>query len=155
MLRGLAHQKLAWPGRTNVLNPPGAGTNVYANLANRKLGGPLRRLKGVGDVQVGILCANPHGDSMHAPIAVVCEFQQKASPDVLRDAHNLAWNFAQTPMLVTVEPTVVRAWSCCECPMDSSQLIPPRAVGPDFGVSDSGKEFASDPAARALHWIAL
>lgn len=137
------------------MNPPGAGPSVLADLARRKIGGALLRDSRARGVEVGILCANPHGDSMDAPIAVVCEFQQQASPDVLRDAHTLAWNFAQTPMLVTVEPTVVRAWSCCEGPVDSSQLIPPQVVGPELRVSDSRKEFASDQAARALHWIEL
>lgn len=155
MILDLAHQKLAWPSRTHVLDPPGAGPGVLARLARRKIGGALLRDSSAGGVEVGILCANPHGNSIDAPIAVVCEFQQKASPSVLRDAHNLAWNFAQTPMLVTVEPTVVRVWSCCEGPVDSSQLIPPDAVGPELGVSNSGKEFASDQAARALHWIEL
>lgn len=155
MILDLAHQKLAWPSRTNVLKPPGAGPSVLARLARRKIGGALLRDSSATGVEVGILCANPRGDSIDAPIAVVCEFQQEALPSVLRDAHNLAWNFAQTPMLVTVEPTIVRVWSCCEGPVDSSQLIPPNPVGPELGVSNSGKEFASDQAARALHWIEL
>ncbi len=155
MTLNLAHQHLRWPSRDQVLNPPGAGPRVLVDLARRKIGGALLRDSSVRGVEVGILCANPHGDSMEAPIAVVCEFQQQASQDVLRHAHNLAWNFAQTPMLVTVEPTVVRAWSCCEAPEDKSSLLASRAVGPELRLPDSGRGFASDQAARAFHWIEL
>jgi len=154
-LLNLANRELAWPTRSQVLNPPGAGPKVLADVARRKIGGALSRDLGSSDVRVGVLHANPHATCTEAPIAVVCEFQRRASPQVLYEAHRLAWNFAQTPLLVTVEPTVVRAWTCCEKPEDTQPLSRPNHVVAELQVSRSGKAFASDQAARALHWVEL
>src|SRR5260221_4882519 len=37
-----------------------------------------------------------------------------ASPEVLAEVRRLAWNFCRAPLLVTIEPHLLRSWTCCE-----------------------------------------
>lgn len=67
-------------------------------------------------MRVGILTGNPQATGAEVPIAIVCEFSRRVSDDVLREAHRLSWNFCRAPLLLTIEPHVIRAWSCCEAP---------------------------------------
>ena len=79
----LAHEKLHWPTPKQILEPSGAGPSVYARMAKEKLGKTISKLPDADGVQVGILAANPLGDSTEAPIAIVCDFQKEVSEETL------------------------------------------------------------------------
>ncbi len=149
----LAHQKLGWPSRDEILKPPGEGAQVFARLAQAKIGSALaRQPDGVG-VRVGILSPNPATSATEPPLAVVCEFQRSIADQTLREMQKLAWNFSRCPMLVTVEPHLLRAWTCCEPP--SEDLLPPCALHelPSSELAKPGS--LSARAAQALHWVNL
>src|SRR5437899_12857310 len=117
----LAHEKLGWPARGEVLKPSGAGAHVLARLAQSKLGGALARHPDGAGAKVGVLSPNPSGPQTQSPLAVVCELERQVSDQTLRELHRLAWNFSRCPMLVTIEPHLLRAWTCCEPP--SARLL--------------------------------
>ena len=120
MFLDLAHEKLGWPSREQVMNPTGSGPSVYAHLAREKLGNAINRFQNEAKAQVGILAANPNSDTTEAPLAIVCEFQKQASVDTLKETHRLAWSFCRSPLLLTLEPHLLRVWTCCELPIPSS-----------------------------------
>jgi len=67
----------------------------------------------------------------------------------------LAWNFSRSPMLVTVEPHLLRAWTCCEAPVDdlfSGSVV--HELRADT-LASAGQRSVSSAAASALHWINL
>lgn len=143
----LAHEKLYWPHPNQIWEPSGAGPKVYARLANEKIGETIRRehhdAKGV---RVGVLAANPTGDETEAPIAIVCEFPTPVSEETIKETYRLAWSFSRTRALVTLEPHLLRVWSCCEPPEESKKLSPVTAIKqPSF----------SEQAAEALQWVDL
>jgi hypothetical protein len=75
---------------------------------------------------------------------------------VLREAHRLAWNFSHSPTLVTVEPDLVRVWTCCEPPPGAGQsidLLKVHEISADALVSEAAA--LEHQAARALHWLNL
>ena len=150
-----AHEKLGWPCRDEVLYPKGTGAKLTVQRASEKLGRALRRMPGGEGVNVGILAANP--DSTEPPIAIVCEFPKKASGEALAEAHRLAWNFCQTRLLITIEPHIVRKWSCCEPPaaadQTSTRCTP--EIGPEIRLSARASFSLSDQAAASLHWVEL
>lgn len=153
MLLETTHEQLLWPTRQQILEPDGAGPGVYARLANKKLGNPIR-FQGA-DVQVGILAANPSSETSEAPLAVVCEFQRPVSPGIINSAHELAWSFSRTPLLITVEPHLLRVWTCYEPPVKAG--IPdqqnPLLMNLDY---DSGRGVFMQPEeAQALNWMRL
>ena len=54
-----AHKQLAWPSPEQILDPSGAGPNVFAQLAKDKLGKAIGRLQDGAGVKVGVLSASP------------------------------------------------------------------------------------------------
>jgi hypothetical protein len=150
------HRQLDWPTPEQVVNPSGAGPNVFAQLAKDKLGKAIERLQDGAGVKVGILAANPEDDATESPLAVVCEFHRGVSEKTLQEAHRLAWNFSYAPLLITIEPGLVRAWSCCEEPPAANENNPLKALIKDY-VLDSSLEAGnlSSQAARSLHWVQL
>jgi hypothetical protein len=70
-------------------------------------------------------------------------------------AHRLAWNFARAPLLITVEPHQVRAWTCCEPPSDEASLLGVTAEIGDAQLDLTTTLTASEQAAHALHWVRL
>src|ERR1035441_3265456 len=122
----LAHQKLGWPSRDEILKPPGEGAQVFARLAKAKIGSNLAHQPDGAGVCVGILSPNPATSATEPPLAVVCEFQRSIADQTLREMQKLAWNFSRCPMLVTVEPHLLRAWTCCEPPTE--ELLPATPV---------------------------
>lgn len=108
----LAHEKLHWPTPKQILAPSGAGPSVYARIAKEKLGKTISELPDGEGVQVGILAANPLGDSTEAPIAIVCNFQNEVSEETLKYTYKLAWSFTRSPSLITIEPSQLRIWTC-------------------------------------------
>lgn len=144
---------LDWPTRKQILNPTGAGAKVYARLVEEKIGQAIRRLPDGQDVQVGVLIPNQESDDTQVPLAIVCEFAKPVSLDTLKTAHKLAWNFCRAPLLVTIEPHLLRTWSCYEPPAAPNEL--------DYGAEISDARFdiptksLSQQAANSLHWINL
>lgn len=154
----IAHEKLYWPKPGQVLTPTGVGPRIYAQLAQEKLGKTIDRdcQDGTG-VQVGILTANPDGDDTEAPLAVVCDFNKPISQATLSKTYNLAWSFSRTQALITVEPHLLRVWTCCEepPPTDKPEALKPVAevLKKDLvALSDSS---LAQQAAASLYWIEL
>jgi hypothetical protein len=151
-----AHNLFDWPTPEQILDPSGAGPNVFAQLAKEKLGKAIGRLQGGAGVRVGILAANPEDDATEAPLAVVCEFQHLTTEKTLQEAHRLAWNFSHAPMLITIEPGLVRTWSCCETPAAINENNPFKAQIDHYPLDDSQDyRSLSSQAARSLHWVQL
>ena len=147
MSLNLLHEKLGWPSREEILLPSGEGARVFADLARAKVG---RILTSDGD-QTGVLTPNSKTSTTEPPLAIVCETQQNLGDEKLRELQKLSWNFSRTPMLVTVEPHLLRAWTCCKPPSDL--LLPEYVVGalplPDLANG------LSQRATQVLHWINL
>jgi hypothetical protein len=104
---------------------------------------------------MGVLAPDPSDNSSQQPLAIVCEFQSAATPDALREAHRLAWNFSRSPLLITLEPHLIRAWSCCEPP--TSELSPNEPSSEIFearGYLENAKSLSLQ-AAQSLHWLEL
>ncbi|OGR23752.1 MAG: restriction endonuclease subunit M [Desulfuromonadaceae bacterium GWB2_53_15] len=151
-----AYKQFAWPTPEQILNPSGAGPNVFAQLAKDKLGKAIERLQDGTGVRVGILAASPEDDATESPLAIVCEFQRTASEKTLQEAHRLAWNFSYAPLLITIEPGLVRAWSCCEEPPGTNENNPFKAQIKRYELGNSEEHGdLSSQAARSLHWVQL
>lgn len=121
----LAHQKLHWPTPKEILEPSGAGPSVYAQIAKEKLGRTIGKLPDGQGVQIGVLAANPQGDSTETPIALVCDFPREVSEETLKKTYRLAWSFSRTPSLITTEPQRLRIWTCYEEPPKEDDAIEP------------------------------
>ena len=147
----LARDKLGWPSREEIVDPPGAGPKMFARLAQKKIQSALRRLPRCESASVGVLTHNPESSATEAPLAIVCEFNAQAPPAALRALHRLAWNFSHSPLLITLEPTLVRAWTCCKHP-EAPSGSPDHAEIPEAQFEWRG---LSAHAARALGWVEL
>ncbi|WP_413175236.1 class I SAM-dependent DNA methyltransferase [Anabaena azotica] len=121
----LAHQKLHWPTPKEILEPSGAGPSIYAQIAKEKLGRTISKLPDGQGVQIGVLAANPQGDSTETPIALVCDFPGEVSEETLKKTYRLAWSFSRTPSLITTEPQRLRIWTCYEEPPKEDDAIKP------------------------------
>jgi N-6 DNA Methylase len=142
----LVHEKLYWPSPDQILKPSGAGAKFYAELADKKIGQKLRRERpDASGVKVGILAANPQGTDTEAPIAIVCEFPRPVSADTIKETYRLAWSFSRARSLITIEPNLLRVWSCCEYPDDSN--VPEPIITTEASLSEQ--------AAQALQWVEL
>lgn len=117
MSLGVLHDRMAWPPEEELLAPKGIGSRILTDLAREKIEKAIQRE--LGDelhLRVGLLTKNSQAANTEAPIAVVCEFPRTVSERVFKLVHSLAWNFARSPLLITVEPRQVRVWTCCEPP---------------------------------------
>ena len=151
-----AHSVLGWPSPADVERPQGDGASIFASLVREKIGRSLARFDDGRNAVVGVLHANPYAQNTEPPIAVVVEFQQDASDDTLRELHRLAWNFSHSPILITIEPNLMRAWSCCEAPDADRKLgefLVHQILPAD--LANERKHAMENDAARALHWINL
>lgn len=143
----IAHDNLYWPSPDQIWEPSGAGAKFYAELASKKIGQNLRRECSDADgVKIGILAANPGGTDTDAPIAIVCEFPRPVSDETIRETYRLAWSFSRARSLITLEPNLLRVWSCCVDPKD------PRSDDP---VTVATPASLSEQAADALQWVEL
>jgi type I restriction-modification system DNA methylase subunit len=143
----LAHEKLYWPHPNQIWEPSGAGPKVYASLANEKIGEAIRReCQDARSAKIGVLTANPDGDETETPIAIVCEFSRPVSEETIREIYRLAWSFSRTRALITLEPHLLRVWSCCEPPEQSKAPSP---------VTEMSQPSISEQAAKALQWVDL
>jgi len=150
---------MAWPQSSEVFEPSGAGPSVAVGLVREKIQKTIEgKLRDLGEdvvLKVGLLTRNPESPNTDAPIAVVCEFSRWISPSVSSLAHRLAWNFARTPLLITIEPHLVRAWSCCETPSDGLQSLIPKGEIEEARLDLNATLSPSEQAAHALHWVRL
>ncbi len=147
---------LGWPTPDSVIHPQGAGAAVFAKLVREKIGGALQRLPQAKDAQVGVLMANPDASTSEPPMAIVAEFKSEIDSDSLRELHRLSWNFSHAPTVITIEPTLMRVWSCCEAPdpeLPIDSYLVKRLPATRLEVEDSDN--LEVRAAQALHWINL
>lgn len=153
----LAHEKLHWPTPTQILEPLGAGPSIYARMAREKLGRTISKLPDGHGVQIGVLAANPEGDSTEAPIALVCNFEMEVSEATLRETYKLAWSFSRTPSLITTEPNRLRIWTCYEEPPNESEIIHPVVEVSRRQLESFSQSSVSEQAAETLrlHWADL
>ena len=145
------HKHLQWPSQKHVQDPSGPGPAVYQRLAHDKIQVPLARVLGNNQVRVSILSGDSHSEESDPPIALVCEFAQALTLEGLKKTRALAWNFCRTPLLITLEPHLVRAWSCYEKPDARSGNFPeePIVSGGD------GRSLNLTTLTDTLHWIHL
>jgi hypothetical protein len=150
----LAHQQLGWPLPQEILTPPGSGPNALTHLARKKIGQTLTRLDGQ-EVRVGVLVAAPNSNATEAPLAVVCEFSRRATQVTLSEAHKLAWNLSAAPLLFTVEPGLVRSWTCCEPPPRQSDKLfqSPELSEASFDLGRQLDSALADAARSSINWI--
>lgn len=150
------HEELGWPLPADILSPAGGGPAMYAKLAREKIGRALSRmLPASTQVEVGVLVSDPNSEATEAPFAVVCHFAQKADAESVAQAHRLAWNFCHAPILIVVDPTEIRTWSCFVAPGQLLGVLSPAdAELPARWAATPGASL-SDQAARSLHWLAL
>jgi len=153
----LAHEKLHWPTPQQILEPSGAGPSFYARIAREKLSRTISKLSDGHGVQIGVLAANPEGDSTETPIALVCAFQKEVSEDTLRRTYRLAWSFSRTPSLITTEPNRLRIWTCYEEPPKEEANINPVIEVSRQELELFNQPFVSQQAAETLrlHWADL
>lgn len=155
-----AHNILHWPAPTKILEPSGAGPRIFSQLAKNKLERSIGRLADGEGVVVGVLSANPDSDETEPPIAVVCEFPRVVSDKTLRECHRLAWSFCRSPLLITLEPGILRAWTCCEPPSDDGNVFKPlvkEIVSSPLArlFPDDAESFLSQKAAESFRWVHL
>jgi len=101
-----------------------------------------------------VLASNPSSNRTEDPLAIVCDFAGRISDDVLRETLRLGWSFSRSPMLVTVEPTLLRAWTCWKRPVKAEERVRKLRVEELRGDLFDGASL-SEQAARALHWVEL
>lgn len=144
----LAHERLYWPEPSQIWEPSGSGPRVYAQLASEKIGEKIKReFPGYArGLEVSVLAANPEGDGTEAPIAIVCQFNRPVSQAVITETHRLAWSFSRARSLITIEPQLLRVWSCCEPPKEQDE---PEIV---FRATEAD---LIQQAANALQWVEL
>ena len=151
-----AGRVLAWPNADAIMMPSGAGAAVYSQLVQNKIGRSLHLRDETHDAQVGVLLADPASSTSEPPLAIVAAFSAPIGTDTLRELHRLAWNFSHAPTLITIEPTQLRVWSCCEAP-DPDRSIDAYLVE---GLSAAAlratqRDDAEARAVEALHWVNL
>lgn len=97
---------------------------------------------------------DPDAKTTETPLAIVVEFASPASEESLRELHRLAWNFSHSPILVTIEPQLLRVWSCCEAPVEGAPIAD-RIVETVYAEALDKLYALQDSAAQSLHWISL
>jgi hypothetical protein len=151
-----AFQHLGWPKPDQVKSPSGGGPSHYARQVEQKIGAVLRRQCSLSGVQTGILTADPAADSAESPLAIVLQFDQPVSDDVLREAHRLCWNFSRTALLVTLEPNRIQAWTCTLAPRKIRRLNKFRVLPPlELTKGETPASVLQTEAAQVLHWVNL
>jgi hypothetical protein len=147
---------LDWPEATALLAPTGGGASVLIDLAREKIGRGLAPLIAPTDYRLGVLTAAPEAETTEAPLAIVLEFGFAVGVEILREAHRLVWNFSHSPTLITIEPDLVRVWTCCETPPPRDQPITSLEVhSVPAELLSSAPRALEAQASRALHWLNL
>ena len=147
---------LGWPDPARITTPPGPAASLFAEHVRDKLEQPLRCGPSAADLRCGVLMENPDAATSEPPLAIVVESEVGIQPDVLREIHRLAWNFSHAPTVITVEPTLLRVWTCCE-PPDPARSIDEYLVE-GFSADhlrESPASGVSAPDSGNLHWVSL
>lgn len=147
---------LDWPETAALLTPVGGGAAILTRLAQEKVGRGLASLIAPNAYRPGVLTAAPEAETTESRLAIVMEFDTSVGTEVLREAHRLAWNFSHSPTLMTIEPDILRVWTCCETPPPPDQPIDSLevyALTADALLRPS--QLLEVHAARALHWFNL
>ena len=154
----IAQRELGWPDSNMIFSPPGSGAAVIANLAKTKIQQRINLLDGGQHARIGVLTVDPNSSSTQAPVALVCEFNKNIPISTLQELHRLAWNFSRSPLLITIEPNRLRAFSCCEQPKMEPQLDG-SVLGAELVEAKYQKvHFSSQISKKAtsvLHWLNL
>ena len=154
----ITHEKLFWPSPSQVLAPTGVGPGIYAQLVREKIGNAIARdCPDAAGVNVGILTKSPEGDETEAPLAIVCDFKRPISHTTLRKVYTLAWSFSRAQALITVEPHLLRVWTCCEEPPledQQDELKPIVSLEKNALTAPSDTSLAQQ-AAASLYWVEL
>ncbi len=148
------HEFLGWPAPDRILSPRGSGPAMLVRLAKEKLESAVRRIPGCQHARVGILVENPEGIASQAPLAIVVEFSRPVTDTALREVHRLGWNFARSPLLITVDAVAVRSWSCCEPPGSETDLYSQAEI-PEGRFDLTDLVAGQDYGAHALSWLSL
>lgn len=151
-----AHRLLGWPSQKAITDPSGSGASVFASLAREKIGRALNHFPDAKDATIGLLMTDPMAAGTEPPFCIVVEFRRDVAEATLRELHRLAWNFSHCPALITIEPTLVRVWTCCANPDASRPLASflVHELGPP-DLADSAAMIMERKAAQALHWVNL
>jgi len=149
------HDEFGWPADEVIFNPSGETAAIFARLAKQKIGQGLQHLIGLDGVDVGVLVRNPENSGSDVPLAVVCRFSSPAAPAFVAEAHRLAWNFCHAPLLITIDPVELRAWSCFVAPSLTMGALDAAPASLDIGCHVNDDLSSADHAANALHWVSL
>jgi hypothetical protein len=151
----VAHRRLGWPSPEEIRNPPGEGARILAELAQAKIKRAISLYTDTPPERVGVLLRNPQTAITEAPLGIVAEFDGKATNPTLRELHRLAWNFSHSPTIITIEPDLMRVWTCCEPPNKDRALD-------SYVVHELSTTHLDDPhsdltsqATQVLHWVNL
>lgn len=150
-----AADQLGWPDPEEVLSPTNEGARALLAGMQEKFQRRLSLETGLQNVNIGLLIPDERGESTPAPIAVVCEFDHIPSTEAFDTAHRIAWNYSKAPVLLTVDPASIRAWTCCEIPKEAPSLFPltsPEIKEVRFDWTYSGID---QQIASTLHWVNL
>lgn len=150
------YAELGWPTPEQVMHPEGEGPRVYASLVREKIGRALVRFEDARKATLGILVPDSHSAATQMPFAIVVTFDQTASEGTLRELQRMCWNYSHSPTLITIEPNLLRVWTCCESPDPNRELE--KFVVHQVSSTDlsSGQGMAlENRAVRALHWVNL
>lgn len=152
MLLEQASDWLGWPHPARILDPSGEGAAACASLAKSKIGEPLKRGFPGLELQTGILTPDPGSATTASPLAIVCELPRGAQPEILREAHRLAWNFSRSALLITLEPHRLVAWSCYQDPSQEEELrqVCHLSTEPTSRGSSDQRQIR-----LLLHWVSL
>lgn len=153
MLYANVHNWLGWPDPEQAFEPGGAGAQVYADFARKKIRGALKIAHPGVVVKVGVIAADPNSYTSEAPLALVCEFPRAAREEVLDLVHRLAWNLSRTALLITLEPHQLVAWSCYQDPTQGERRRVCELPTPDV-FPPPGTQQQSD-VRDLLHWVNL
>ena len=151
----LTHEKLSWPTPREVRNPSGDGARIFAELARAKIQTALA-YSDTCSPQIGVLSRNSQAKETQSPLAIVAEFERRATDQVLRELHRLAWNFSHAPTLVTIEPDLLRVWTCCE-PPEPDRFLSAYMIQ-EISASELNRTRPNEEtkrAAQVLHWTNL
>ena len=148
------HARLGWPNSNDIVDPRGPAASFYARLVKDKIGTTIRRFPDARDARFGVLMSDPAASTSEPPLAIVAESHRELETKTLRELHRLAWNFSHVAVVITVEATLLRVWSCCEAPDPAREfqdyLVQSVRAQELYEAAPGGLEHG---AATALHWI--
>ncbi len=147
------HNLLGWPSASEITHPAAANADVFASSVRVKIGRTLAQHADGKEATIGVLMGHSQNLTTEPPLAIVVQFVGTASTATLHDLHRMAWNFSHCPVLVTIEPTLIRVFTCCEVPdpaLDINQFCLHRLDAQQLHAATLEHQ-----AVRALHWINL